>query len=342
VPPKVAIACQGGGSHAAFAAGVLYRLLGPEYRGRLEVMALSGTSGGAMCASLAWRGLVAGGPDDARDRLLRFWRDLEVHDLFDAVGNFWAVSLARMPVTVEVSPYLYDPPAEPRLQALLHSHLDLEHLPDPARRSRPKLLVGATDILNGDRVIFPGESLTYADLVSSAAVPPLFRAIHTNGHLYWDGLFATNPPVREFTDLEERPDEIWVVQLNPQHRKREPRSMREIVDRRNELAGNLSLGQELFFVDRINHLLDEHESLAARYKKIRIRVVELAAESLDYPSKLDRSSSLIEQLLAAGRERADWFFDKRSEWPRDRTAPARSVVVRRGAEPAARTRSARP
>lgn len=284
-----------------------------------------------MCASLVWRGLVASGPDEAARRLLEFWRDLEVHDLVDAIGNFWAVSLARLPVTVEVSPYLYNPPAEPRLLELLRAHLDLEQLTtDCARRVRPSLLIGATDVLTGDRVIFPGETLTYDDLIASAAVPPLFRAVHTNGHLYWDGLFATNPPVREFTDLDERPDEIWVVQINPQHRSGEPRSMREIVDRRNELAGNLSLGQELYFVERINKLRERHETIAAQYQRIRVRVIELDAEGLDYPSKLDRRDGFIERLLKAGQERAEWFFDQRSEWPRAHTAPARSVVIRRG------------
>src|SRR5262249_11409392 len=97
--PKVAIACQGGGSHAAFAAGVLRTLLGPAMRDRFDLVGLSGTSGGAMCASLAWAGLVADGPDDAVRRLTGFWRDLEVHDLFDAAANFWSVWLARLPVT---------------------------------------------------------------------------------------------------------------------------------------------------------------------------------------------------------------------------------------------------
>jgi NTE family protein len=52
----VAIACQGGGSHTAFTAGALrgiLRGLPDEY----EIVALSGTSGGAMCAALAWDGL---------------------------------------------------------------------------------------------------------------------------------------------------------------------------------------------------------------------------------------------------------------------------------------------
>jgi len=330
-PRKVAIACQGGGSHAAFAAGVLLRLLDPEHRERFQLVALSGTSGGAMCAALAWRGLVSSGPDEAAQRLLRFWRDLEVHDLADAIANFWGVWAARLPVTVEVSPYLYEAPAEPRLRELLHAHLDLDNLvADGARRAHPKLLVGATDILAGDRVIFEGESLTYDDLVASAAVPPLFRAVHADTRLYWDGLFATNPPVRELTDLDPRPDEIWVVQINPQHRATEPRAIKEIVDRRNELAGNLSLGQELYFVEKMNQLREAHASLRDKYGHIKIRAVELGAEHLDYPSKLDRTGAFIEHLLEAGRHRADWFFDDRSTWPRDRTAPPGSVRIRRG------------
>ena len=131
--------------------------------------------------------------------------------------------------------------------------------------------------------------------------------------------------MREFTDLPERPDEIWVVQINPQRRDKEPRTMQEIVDRRNELSGNLSLGQELYFVDKINQLLESHGELRTRYQRIAIRIVELGAGALDYSSKLDRSSALIESLMETGRQRADWFFDERSQWPRAETAPAASV-----------------
>lgn len=327
---KVAIACQGGGSHAAFAAGVLLKLLGDAQRERFELVGLSGTSGGAMCAALAWRGLVANGFNEASERLLGFWRDLEVHGLVDELTNFWGLWLARLPVTLELSPYLYEPTAEPKLRALLQKHLNLEHLtPDPARRVRPKLLVGATDVLLGDRVVFEGEHLAYDDLIASAAVPPLFRAVTAEGHLYWDGLFTTNPPIREFTRLDPRPDEIWVIQINPQQRSQPPRTMRDIVDRRNELAGNLSLGQELFFVQTVNDLLAKHPTLAEEYKHIDVRVVELEGEPLDYPSKLDRRREFIEQLLDSGMKRADWFFDERSQWPRSGTAPARSVQPQR-------------
>ncbi len=324
--PRVAIACQGGGSHAAFVAGILGKLLGPDLRDRFRLVAISGTSGGAVCASLAWAGLVAGGadgPDDAMRRLRAFWNDLEVHDLLDAWTNFWSVSLARAPFTAEISPYSYVPVAERRLRELLAAHLALEKLPvDPGRRARPKLLIGATDILEGERVVFRGETLTYDDVIASAAVPPLFRAVNADGKLYWDGLFSSNPPVREFMDLTEKPEEIWVVQINPQRRRTEPRMVSEIIDRRNELSGNLSLGQELYFISKINDLRRAYPALAERYQDIKIRVVELGIEALDHPSKLDRSRELIHRLMHRGADRAEWFFDQRSEWPRPGSIPS--------------------
>src|SRR3954453_2049970 len=176
--PKVAIACQGGGSHAAFAAGLLRRLLGTPLRERFELVAISGTSGGAMCAGLAWSGLFSSGPDEAARRLDAFWRDLEAVGVVDSIANFWTVTLARLPVTAEVSPYLYNPIAEPALRDLLRRYVDLESLPtDPALRCHPMLLVAAVDILNGERVIFTGERLGYDELIASAAIPPLFRAV---------------------------------------------------------------------------------------------------------------------------------------------------------------------
>jgi len=327
--PTVAIACQGGGSHAAFAAGVLDALLGDQHFPRFHPIALSGTSGGALCAALAWRGLVNDDPADGRRRLLSFWKDLMVHDPFDAIANYWHVWSARAPVKLEVSPYLYEPVAENRLRALLGTHLQLDELrAAPGQTKEPLLLVGATDVLDGERIVFRGESLTYDALLASAAVPPLFRAIHADDHVYWDGLFTANPPVREFTDLprDQLPDEVWVIQVNPQHRKEEPRTTGAIIDRMNELSGNLSLGQELFFLDKINRLIDQYpDQLGSRYKRIAIRVVTLPDESLDLASKYDRRADVIEGLLQLGRERAADFFSQASSWPRAGSIPCKSV-----------------
>lgn len=60
------MACQGGGSHTAFTAGVLKR---PAKEERHEISGFSGASGGALCAILAWHGLLTGGDEKAAELL---------------------------------------------------------------------------------------------------------------------------------------------------------------------------------------------------------------------------------------------------------------------------------
>jgi len=69
----IVLACQGGGSHTAFTAGVLAELLANDDR---DIRALSGTSGGAVGAFLAWSGLLIGGQKGRKagvTRLERYW-----------------------------------------------------------------------------------------------------------------------------------------------------------------------------------------------------------------------------------------------------------------------------
>jgi NTE family protein len=310
---KIAIACQGGGSHAAFTAGVLHALLGIE-QPDFEIVALSGTSGGAVCASLVWSGLVSGKADarlEAQRRLVGFWRDLEASWPADWCINACAVAFARLPVGLEISPYFCWPLAEWRMEQLLQRYLELERLTGfPDLPNKPKLLVGATDVLNGEGGPLPGESLTYKDVIASAAIPPIFRAVRTRGSVYWDGLFNRNPPIREFTDIEadDRPEEIWVIRLNPKERREEPMSMPEIIDRRNELAGNLAIDQELYHISRINDLIGEGALNKPGYKLITLRQVQQDIFELDYPSKLDRDPRLLRQLFDGGTRVAGRLF----------------------------------
>ena len=50
---KIAIACQGGGSQTAFTAGALKTLCEARIDEEFDVVGISGTSGGAVCATLA-------------------------------------------------------------------------------------------------------------------------------------------------------------------------------------------------------------------------------------------------------------------------------------------------
>src|SRR3954451_23652418 len=149
----VAIACQGGGSHTAFTGGVLQRLLAD---GQHRIVALSGRSGGAVCALLAWYGLQTGGAAEAGRLLERFWQANSAPTLSDRVANAGLVGLARLEGRVSlptVSPYAYPEIGRAAFTSLLTSHVDVVRLAQLAEApppDQPLLLLGAADILTGD------------------------------------------------------------------------------------------------------------------------------------------------------------------------------------------------
>src|SRR5574343_1843142 len=91
-PPKtIAIACQGGGSHTAFTGGVLQSLLRDLDPARHRIVGLSGTSGGAVCAAIAWYGLLQSKPGLAADQLGAFWQKMATTQIPDAIANQFLV-----------------------------------------------------------------------------------------------------------------------------------------------------------------------------------------------------------------------------------------------------------
>jgi NTE family protein len=105
---RVAIACQGGGSHTAFTAGVLKRLLHAEELEGHEVVGLSGTSGGAVCALLAWHHLLRGDGAGAAEALDAFWRDNSATSPHEQIVNswiLWASNLQNFVTMPAISPY---------------------------------------------------------------------------------------------------------------------------------------------------------------------------------------------------------------------------------------------
>jgi NTE family protein len=317
---KVAIACQGGGSHTAFTAGVIKRLLRAEELKRYEVVGLSGTSGGAVCALLAWHNLLRGDAQGAAEALDAFWRDNSATAPHEQIINswvLWASSLQNFITMPVVSPYYdnyFSVSALEEFKRMLERRVDFAKVDLQPEDSYPVLFVGAVDVLSGEFRTFNSrrERITSETILASAAIPTLFRSVRPgDGGTYWDGLFSQNPPVRELTD--EGPDEIWVVQINPKELQTEPRTVLEIVDRRNELSGNLSLYQELRSIEKIDQLLEEGLlSPEGKYKQIVVRVIELSrsrfSRSLGTASKLDRDPRFIEELMSHGEARAEEFL----------------------------------
>src|SRR5690242_794091 len=96
-PVLVDLALQGGGSHGAFAWGVLDRLLEEPW---LRIDGISGTSAGAVNAAVLADGHAAAGADGARAALETFWR---------CVGNAASLSpLRRGPMDVLLGRWTLD------------------------------------------------------------------------------------------------------------------------------------------------------------------------------------------------------------------------------------------
>lgn len=309
--PKIAIACQGGGSHTSFTAGALKTLLARS--GDYDFIGFSGASGGAICALLAWYGKLTGGSNRASELLDSFWLENSASDYWDMVSNELFVEGSRLQGLIavpEVSPYLYPSLAKNRLRRMLEDHVDFGRIGElSASADSPNLLVSAVEVRSGEFKIFTGYEISVDAMLASTAIPNLFRAVRINGGTYWDGLFSQNPPIREFLRSREnaarKPDEIWVIQVNPQRRASEPTSMLDILDRRNELAGNLSLNQEVHSIETINRLLPHLPE--DKYKPVKVRRIEMR-RNLDAASKLDRSPSFIREMMSYGEERAGEFL----------------------------------
>jgi NTE family protein len=312
---NVAIVCQGGGSHTAFTAGVLKELL-REWPDEYELVGISGTSGGAFNALAAWYGLVTADEARAIELLDALWEDLAATDVSDRFLNDWATGLSRLdssglPIP-RVSPYQMPGSdlGKDRIRNALERHIDFEALPDLCTRDAPKLVVGTVDVNAGVFETFVDEAVTPKAVLASAAVPTLFEAVEIDGHLHWDGLFSQNPPIDDLMagDAGRKPDELWVIQINPQEIDGEPTSVEEIADRRNELAGNISLNQELHVIKRVNEWIDAGHLPESEFSRTAVRRIPMG-ENYHCSTKVDRSPSFLEELMSLGEERAAAFLE---------------------------------
>ncbi|MFB6179814.1 MAG: patatin-like phospholipase family protein [Halorientalis sp.] len=305
---RIAIGCQGGGSLTAFTAGALSEII--EQHGTEDLVAISGTSGGAMCATLAWDGLVDGDEARARANLRNFWTDLAANGFWEQWFNQLTVTYTSLKEsglpTPEVSPY--DNPfsewGRRQLGRLLTRYVEFDR-PTGPESAHPALYLGAVDITTDRFRVFDHSELAVEKVLASASLPPLFPAMEIDGRYYWDGLLSENPPLGVLTD--HHPDEIWIVQVNSPERAEEPRTITSIFDRRNELAGNLSLEQEVDFIEKVNAMVAADVIDDPAYKHIEVKRLVLE-EQLSYAQKVNRDPAFLEDLFQEGQVVADEFL----------------------------------
>ncbi len=349
---RIAIACQGGGSQCAFVAGALKGLFAGRVQDQYRIVGLSGTSGGAFTAALAWAGMLEqahGSATPIEDRIIACWTDLTAQTpieiavdaasltLLRLVESGLLPSVARSPSSLQFRlgaralSQIVSRPEFTDLRALLVKHLDFERLRSLAQPESPTLLVGAVDVLEGSFKIFSSlqREVNVDALLASAAIPNLFPAAWVEGHAYWDGIFSSNPPVAAFlrqayVGRGRLPEEIWIIQVNPPRHDHVPDRPSDIFDLRNHLAGNLSLQHELETVEMVNLLLQEHaltDHFRARFElevteAIKVRFIRMSRrlqDDLDYASKLSRQPHHIARLIADGEAQASKFLSDLEE-----------------------------
>jgi NTE family protein len=378
-PAKVAVACQGGGMHAAFAVGVLDEILQDYEKKKFELVGLSGTSAGALCALMAWYGLAPkkgrrGSPKEARDALRDIWDSFVARTGSEIALNAFTYCSFRaeeqeipmLGVTAPIpglNPYglFYNVVAASLPYfGVRKQYFDLGDLLDEAcpefdsidwEKVDKRLLIGASEVVEGFETVFdsnvnkapltinkgmrPKDKVSYwrqrlplslGGVAASGTLPVFRRAeyIEEDGY-YWDGLYSHNPPVREFfsnaNKKEDKPDELWIIRINPQQWPEPPETHKDIQDRENELMGNLSLNKELDFIQQVNDWMDHKVKFGNKYKRVIVRTIKMkqgTADDLQYSSKFNRSRGFLDELRDEGQEVARRWLDS---WPNDECYP---------------------
>jgi NTE family protein len=356
---KIAIACQGGGSQTAFTAGALKKLCEERIGQEFDVVSISGTSGGAVCATLLWYAFMKG-EQPVWQRMMDFWKENTAQGPAEHAINQFIVESVRM-VNSGMMPTLQFSPSSPLMQSmtkfmatgqrkgfsdfrgLLETHIDFAEIASwGPQAGRPVLVLGAANVTSGALAKFVSikEPIRVEHILASCAVPSIFPAVIIDDHAYWDGLFSDNPPVEELirprsVGDDNVPDEIWLLKINPTTRRTAPVKPAEIIDRRNQLEGNISLFQQLGHIEMLNDMIlgdaFRPEFLARfdikgavripksfhtdRDKPYHIPCIEMPSELQDllsYEGKIDRGSDNITRLIDEGEKAAARFLRERA------------------------------
>jgi NTE family protein len=310
----ITLALQGGGSLGAFAWGVLDRLLDEP---SVDIEVVSGASAGAMNAALLVQGLATGGPSEAKRLLEAFWRRVAAASGSPDVGGAtgWLFPFAEiMAPMADVLRQATKGMAQNQLNPLGLNPLRsvLEGLYDPSvlgRDGAPSLVVSATRVSTGEARLFRDVEVTVDVLLASSCLPQLFPAVEIDGDFYWDGGFASNPPLRALIEAGA-PADIVLVRTTPVERPDLPTSAAAVLERMEEMTFGAALRQELRSLALAQRLLAELPSapgILARLRDARLHVIGAEEEfrALKTGSHQDPSWAFLQQMRELGQQASE-------------------------------------
>ena len=283
----------------------------------LKIVAISGTSAGAMNAAVLSDGWSQGGAEGARAALDAYWKRVSQAAAFspiqrsplDRLMGRWTLDtspgyLAMDLMSRVLSPYDLNPLGLNPLRRILDDSIDFEHL----ARSPIKLFITATSVRTGRGRIFRNPEISPDVLLASACLPTMFQAVEIDGEPFWDGGFAGNPTITPLVRESDARDTI-LVQINPRERAETPRTASEILNRLNEISFNSPLMKELRMIALLRQVADPGEGEGARWAAMRThRIMTDKLAELGASSKLNAEWEFISMLKAEGRRIADDFL----------------------------------
>lgn len=313
---RINIALQGGGSHGAFAWGVLDRLLEDD---RLEIEGLVGTSAGAMNASVLAYGLSRGDASTARAALGEFWKriagaasfsplqpsilDRLMHpgNLDMSPGFMFYDAISRI-----FSPYQLNPLNINPLKDVLSAVVDCEVI---HKAKKVKLFICASNVMTGRIKVFTERDVSVDAIMASACLPFMFQAVEIDGEHYWDGGYMGNPPLYPIIYHCDSRD-VVIIQINPIRIPELPTSAQSIMDRINTLSFNSSLMREMRAINFVTKLVDRGFDDDGRLKRMLIHTVDAedVLGEMGVSSKLNADWGFLTSLFELGRERASTFL----------------------------------
>ncbi len=294
------LALQGGGAHGAYTWGVLDRLLEED---KLIIEGISGTSAGAMNAAMLVNGYMHNGRDGAKQYLETFWKRISETAAYGPLHKsplermmtgwnmdysatyHWLDLLSRVFSPYELNPLNINP-----MRNILEDMIDLEAM---RSCSMIRLFVAATHVASGQVRIFECNELSTDVLMASACIPSLFQAVEVDGEHYWDGGYMGNPAIWPLIYNCKSPD-VVLIQINPIHDDKVPKTAADIINRLNEISFNSSLIAEMRAIDFVTRLIEEGQLDDKKYKKMNMHLIY--------------SPDNMHHLNASSKMNADWDF----------------------------------
>jgi NTE family protein len=303
-PRVLNLALQGGGSHGAFAWGVLDPLLQEE---AINFEGISGTSAGAANAVVLADGFAAGGRDGARAALRGYWQ--RVSDLWSR-GPFKPPLIGGgnsdfgledspgfrfiEPMTHFASPYQLNPFNFNPFREMLAEAINFERV---RRQKAIKLFICATDVQTAKVKIFAGEELGVDHILASTCLPLLMQAVEIDPAIY--------PLVYE---CESR--DILLVHITPAERPGVPTTSPAIMNRMQEISSNTSLIREMRMIASYNKLIEQGRMGGGKRMLMHVIEAEEFIRAFSWSSRLNADWDFLQHLYKMGSARADqWLKD---------------------------------